>query len=106
MRKLLVGMVAAAAAVGLAPNAHAQAFIIHLAGTGISSADGIQGLVNSGHVVCDELRQGESRIHEIERLIAISAVGAQNGRETQILTADQASDIVNYASTDLCPEEN
>ena len=51
MRKLLVGMEAAAAAVGRAPNAHAQAFIIHLAGTGISSADGIQGLVNSGHVV-------------------------------------------------------
>jgi hypothetical protein len=42
MKKLPVGAVAAVAAIGLAPMAHAddQSFLIHLAGTGISLTNG------------------------------------------------------------------
>jgi hypothetical protein len=105
MKKIMVGVVATAAAIALAPMAHAdeQSYLNDLAAAGITSTNGPQALINAGYLVCDDLRKGASYIHETERLIAMSAVGAQRGRDTPILTPEQAATIAGKADTDLCP---
>ncbi|MBV9089288.1 MAG: DUF732 domain-containing protein [Mycobacteriaceae bacterium] len=105
MKKLLIGTVAVTAAIALAPTAHADenAFLNHMAASEVTSANGPQDLLNSGYIVCDDIRNGASYIHETEKLIAVSAVGAERGRETPTLTPDQAADIARYAVDDLCP---
>jgi hypothetical protein len=84
-------------------HADADQYLRDLAGSGVTSTISPQSIVNGGYSVCNEISNGSSRIHQIQRLIALSAVGAQRGRETPVLTPDQASDIVYYAIQDLCP---
>jgi hypothetical protein len=100
-----IPLAAAAVALLLAPNAAADGndYLNQLAGAGVTDANGPDGLIGLGDSACTDIEHGYSNIHEIEKLIAASAVGAQNGRQTPVLTPHQASTIVLAATTDLCP---
>jgi Protein of unknown function (DUF732) len=97
----------AAAAIGLAPMAHADegTFISDVAGSGVTttSPDGAAALVRSGYVVCNDLEGGAAYITVIKKLMGYSQTGYQEGRPTTPLTGDQAANFIAAAEKNLCP---
>lgn len=95
MKLVRIAGALAAAALITAPAAAAddQSYLANLSGHGIFTFTNPQGLIATGHAICDDLRAGTSVPDEIGRFQAMHYEAKAAG----------AAAMVNAAHDDLCP---